>query len=156
MTMKKQSSGKKSSNTIEDAVACFKESFSCSQSVLSAYGPQFGLDRETALRVAGAFGGGIARRGETCGAVSGALMVIGLKYGKTKGDDDAARERTYSLVDEFTEMFIYRNRSITCKDLLCHDLSTPEGRAAVKEKKLADTLCPKFVKDAAEILEEIL
>jgi C_GCAxxG_C_C family probable redox protein len=144
------------SKNVEAAFACYQEGFSCAQAILAAYGPQFGLDRETALRVAGAFGAGIARMGKTCGAVTGAIMVIGLKYGKTKADDDAARERTYAVVGEFMDRFISRNRSSTCKDLLGHDLSTPEGRTAVKEKKLADTLCPKFVRDAAEILEEIL
>ncbi len=143
-------------HTVDQAVACYKEGFSCAQAVLSAFGPQFGLDREMALRVAGAFGAGIARMGKTCGAVSGAFMVIGLKYGKTKADDDDARERTYAVVGEFMERFISRNGSIICKDLLGHDLSTPEGLLAVREKDLSHTLCPKFVRDAVEILEEIL
>jgi C_GCAxxG_C_C family probable redox protein len=115
-----------------------------------------GLDREHALRVAGAFGGGMARMGETCGAVTGAFMVIGLKYGKTKAEDDTARDRTYELVDEFVTRFKDRHGSIICKELLGYDLSNPQEREAAKEKGLFDTLCPQLVRHATEILEEIL
>lgn len=124
--------------------------------MLSTYGPRSGLDREMALKVAGAFGGGMGRLGESCGAVTGALMVIGLKHGKIKDDDDAARERTYELVHEFTTRFRARNESILCRELLGHDLATPEGMEAVADKQLFTVLCPRFVRQAAEILEQIL
>lgn len=98
----------------------------------------------------------MARLGETCGAVTGGFMVIGLKHGKTKADDDAARERTYALAQELTRRFRARNGTIQCRELLGHDLSTEEGRDAVAEQNLFVTRCPKFVLDAGEILEEIL
>jgi C_GCAxxG_C_C family probable redox protein len=120
------------------------------------YGERSGLDRETALRVAGAFGGGMARLGETCGALTGGFMVIGLNHGKTTADDDDAREKTYALAQELAKRFKERNGMILCRELLGHDLSTEEGRAAVAEQNLFVTRCPKFVRDAAEILEEIL
>lgn len=123
---------------------------------MSVYGARFGLDRETGLKIAGAFGGGMARRGETCGAVTGAFMVIGLKHGKTKPEDDEARERTYRLVDEVVSRFKARNGAILCRELLGHDLSTEKGREAVAEKNLFVTLCPRFVQDASDILEELL
>ncbi len=141
---------------VERAVSCFKEGFSCSQAMLSTYGPQLGLNHELALKVSGAFGGGMARMGETCGAVTGAFMVIGLKYGKTKIEDEQAKEKTYSLVKEFVDRFKSRNGSIVCRELLGCDISTPEGRELAKEKNLFATLCPKFVQDAAEIIEQIL
>jgi C_GCAxxG_C_C family probable redox protein len=119
------------------------------------YGPRFGLDREMALKVSSAFGSGMGM-GETCGAVTGAFMVIGLKHGKTKADDDAAKETTYESGKELTSRFSARNGSITCKELLGHDVNTPEGLEAVIEKKLISTLCPKLVQDAAEILEALL
>lgn len=124
--------------------------------MLSTYGMRFGLDRETAFKVAGAFGGGMARMGETCGAVTGALMVIGLKHGKTKADDDEAREKTYELANQFALRFKARNKSVLCRELLGYDLSMEQGREAVAEKNLFMTLCPRFVQDAAEILEEIV
>lgn len=98
----------------------------------------------------------MARMGGTCGAVTGAFMVIGLKHGKTKADDDAAREKTYELAQQFAARFRARNKSIVCRELLGYDLATEEGRESVMEKNLFATICPRFVKDAGEILEEIL
>jgi C_GCAxxG_C_C family probable redox protein len=119
------------------------------------YGLRFGLDREIALKLAGAFGSGMGM-GETCGAVTGAFMIIGLKHGKTKADNDVAKEATYELANEFTLRFKAQNKSIHCRELLGYDLSTPEGRDSVAENNLFVTLCPKFVQDAAEILEALL
>lgn len=141
---------------VEQAVSCFKEGFSCTQAMLSTYGIEFGLDRETALKVAGAFGGGMGRMGETCGAVTGAFMVIGLKYGNTRAEDMQAKKKTYSLVKEFVDRFKSCNGSIVCRELLGCDISTPEGMELAKEKNLFATLCPKLVSDAAEIIEQIL
>ena len=140
----------------EIAIACFKEGFSCSQAVLSTYAPDLGLDREMAFRVAGAFGAGMARTGQTCGAVSGALMVIGLEYGQTQGEDKPAKEKTYALGREFLERFKARNGGVVCRELLGHDISTPEEMQAARDKGLFDSLCPRLVANAVEILEEIL
>lgn len=135
---------------VEEAVSCLKEGFSCSQAVLSAYGTEFGLDREIALKVSGAFGGGMGRMGGTCGAVTGAFMVIGLKYGKTEAEDNQTREKAYSLVREFVAEFESRNGSIICRELIGGDIGTPEGM------KTARNVCPKLVTDAAEIIERLL
>lgn len=124
--------------------------------MISSYGEEFGLGRELALRIAGAFGGGMARMGETCGAMTGALMVIGLKYGKVTAGDEKARERTYELSREFASRFKKRHGSIVCRELLGYDLSSPEQRAEAHQKGLFDTLCPSLVRHATEILEEIL
>ncbi len=143
-------------NKAKEAVSCFKEGFSCSQAVFSTYAVDMGVNRETALKVSQAFGGGMGQMGETCGAVTGAFMVIGLKYGRTNADDDEAKVKTYSLVKEFTEKFKARNGTIICRELLGCDIGTPEGEQIAREKKLISTVCPKFVRDAVEILEEIL
>jgi C_GCAxxG_C_C family probable redox protein len=83
-------------------------------------------------------------------------MAIGLKYGKTVITDNAARDKTYSKINEFVEEFKARNNTIVCKELLGCVLSTPEGAKIASEKNLHSTVCPKFVADAAEILEKIL
>jgi C_GCAxxG_C_C family probable redox protein len=98
----------------------------------------------------------MARTGETCGAVTGALMVIGLQHGKTRKDDDDSRELAYALAQEFMDAFRDLNGSLLCRDLLGVDVSTPEGIAVVREQDLFRTLCPKFVKDAGELLEDLL
>jgi len=143
-------------NNPECAVALFKEGFSCSQAVLAAYGKQFELKQKLALRVAGAFGGGMGRMGETCGAVTGAIMVVGLKFGSTTAGDLKARENAYAVVREFVHRFKGRNVSVLCRDLLDCDISTPEGMERAKEEGLIKQTCPKFVKDAAEILDQLI
>jgi C_GCAxxG_C_C family probable redox protein len=124
--------------------------------VLSSFGDQLGLERELALKVAGAFGGGMARMGETCGAITGALMVIGLKYGMTKAKDEKARDKTYKLAQEFATRFKERHGSVVCRELLGYDLGKPEERKLALEKGLFTSLCPEFVQDAAEIVKKLL
>jgi C_GCAxxG_C_C family probable redox protein len=143
-------------NNPERAVALFKEGFNCSQAVLAAYGKQFELKQKLALRVAGAFGGGMGRMGETCGAVTGAIMVVGLKFGSTTAGDLKAREKAYAVVREFIHRFKGRNVSVLCRDLLDCDISTPEGMKRAKEEGIIKQSCPKFVKDAAEILDQLI
>jgi C_GCAxxG_C_C family probable redox protein len=143
-------------NEGEKAVACFEEGFMCSQALLSAYAGQFGVDRETALKVSAAFGGGMGRMGEICGAVTGAFMVIGLKYGRTAVQDTKSHEKTTSLVKAFAERFKSLNGSIICRELLGCDLSTEEGQKTFVGRKLRDTLCTKFVRDAATIVADLL
>jgi C_GCAxxG_C_C family probable redox protein len=141
---------------IDQALQCFKETFNCSQAIVSAYGPGLGLDRDTALRVAAAFGGGIARTGETCGVVTGALMVIGLAYGRTKAEDKESLEKTNRTALAFLESFRKRNFTVRCKELLGCEPGTPEGKEFAEKNNLKEKLCSVFVKDAAEILEELL
>ena len=142
-------------SNVEIAVASFKAGLSCSQAVLSAFAPGLGLDRPTALRVAAAFGGGMARMGQTCGAVNGALMVIGLQHGHVAAQDKAAKEKTYALVREFVDQFRARNTSLLCRDLLGCDIGTPEGMQLFREKGLNTLVCSRLVRDAAEILERL-
>jgi C_GCAxxG_C_C family probable redox protein len=141
---------------VEKAVSCFSEGFMCSQAVLTAYAERFGMDRETALKVSAAFGGGMGRMGETCGAVTGAFMVIGLKYGRITVQDTQSHEKTNRLVREFVDRFKAINGSIVCRELLGCDLSTPEGLKTFVDKKLRDMLCTKLVRDAAEVVGQLL
>jgi C_GCAxxG_C_C family probable redox protein len=143
-------------NSVNQTVKCFVDGFNCSQALLSTYGPQFGLGTNLALRVSSPFGAGMGRRGETCGAVTGAFMVLGLRSGRTRIEDKDAQERAYKLVAEFVEAFQKRNGSILCRELLGYDLSQPESLDLAKEKGIIRTRCPKFVKDSAEILEDLL
>ena len=137
----------------KDAVACFNEGFNCAQAVLSTYCEQFGLDRETALRVACGLGGGMGRLQETCGAVSGAYLVIGLKYGQSAKGDAAVKEKTYALVQEFARRFEAKNKSTNCRVLLGADLIGGDRQTASERVK---RICPQMVQDAAEILESLL
>ena len=141
---------------VELAVSLFKQGFSCSQAVLAAYGDHFGLDREVALRVAAGFGGGMGRMAQTCGAVTGAYMLIGMKHGNVDAKERRAKEKTYELVREFAGRFTDHHGSLLCRELLGCDVSTPEGLQHLKEKKLAATVCANLVRNAAAIIGEMV
>jgi C_GCAxxG_C_C family probable redox protein len=140
---------------VQQAVERFRKGFNCSQAVLGSYCQEFGLDCDKAFKVAAGFGGGM-RMGETCGAVTGAFMVLGLKYGNSTAEDKQGKVRMYEMVIEYTKRFKARNSSVMCKDLLGCDLSTLAGAKEAQEKGLFTSVCPKMVQEAAEILEEIL
>ena len=143
------------STKVEQAVERFRKGFNCSQAVLGSYCEQFGLDCEQGFKVATGFGGGM-RMGETCGAVTGAFMVLGLKYGNIAAEDKAAKAKTYKKVVEYTKKFKARNGSVLCKELLNCDISTPNGMKKAQKDGLFKSRCTKMVHDAADILEEML
>ncbi len=140
---------------IEESLSLFSQGFNCSQSIVAAYAPSLGLDRGTALKLASGFGGGMGRLAETCGAVTGACMVLGLKVGAATAEREA-KEAVYSKVREFAERFKACHGTLVCRDLLGCDLNTPEGFALAQEKKLSSRVCPPYVETAAKILEEVL
>jgi C_GCAxxG_C_C family probable redox protein len=148
--------GKNIMSRAERAVAYFDQGFNCSQSVCTAFAEQFGVDHETALKIAAGFGSGMGRMAGTCGAVTGAFMAIGLKYGAVKGEDKQAKETTYAQVRAFAKRFADRHGTLVCKELLECDISTPEGLKQAHEQNLFKTRCAQLVKSAAEILEEML
>jgi C_GCAxxG_C_C family probable redox protein len=104
------------------------------------------------MQLAAGFAGGM-RCGETCGAVTGAFMVLGLRHSSADCATAAARAETYARVVEFADRFRERNGALACRELLGCDISTPEGLKQAKEQGLFRTTCVKMVKDAAEILE---
>jgi len=140
----------------ENANATFMKGFNCAQAVLSSFGEEFGLDPVMAYRVAAAFGGGMGHMGDTCGSVTGAFMVIGLKYGLTVADGSQSHWEAYSAVQEFVEQFRSRNGSIVCREILGFDISNrPKFREAMK-LGVPQKICPKLVRDAVEITEGLL
>jgi C_GCAxxG_C_C family probable redox protein len=134
-------------------MAMFQGGRQCAQSVLVAFSGSTGLPVETALRLATPLGAGCGRRSLTCGAVTGALLVIGLKTGERDAIDLEAREETYRLVNEFSRRFVEKNGSVNCGELLGLDLATEAGRALMVEKDYRSSRCAKFVLDAGLVLE---
>jgi C_GCAxxG_C_C family probable redox protein len=141
------------SKQADEAVAAFKRGLSCSQAILSVYGRDLGVDHETAVKIASAFGAGVAKTGEICGAVSGALMVIGLSQRPEDIHDATSREKVYAKARKFLEEFTARNGSVNCTELVGYDLSDPKQFAEAREKKVFATRCSKLVREAGEILE---
>lgn len=138
----------------ERAEALFREGFSCSQAVAVTFSAKYGLDETTALKAASCFGGGV-QAAEVCGAVSGAVMVIGLKDGYTDPKDKAAKFHGLGKTAEFVRLFRERYGHLTCSGLLGCNIMTPEGKQQALDAKLFSTACPVFVAGAVAILEEM-
>jgi len=138
------------------AVDCFKGGFNCAQAVYSTYAEDFNIKKTDALRVSCGFGGGMGRLQETCGAVTGAIMLIGCKHGKIKKEDTESTDLTYELVREFADIFSAKHGSISCGTLLGCNLRTPEGQQVFKEGNYKELKCCRYVHDAAEIVEGLL
>lgn len=137
----------------EKAVELFGAGFNCSQAVLLAFSDQKDLAPGTAARLASGFGGGMGCMGGVCGAVTGAFMVLGLRHGPATSEDKAAKAEVYRMVQEFATRFRGQHGAIDCRDLLGCDISTAAGLDEAKKKGLFGTVCPKMVREAAEILE---
>ncbi|HHX59960.1 MAG TPA: C_GCAxxG_C_C family protein [Epulopiscium sp.] len=136
----------------EEALKVFESGFNCSQAVLSVFCEELNCDRDLALKISTGFGGGI-RIGEVCGAVSGAVMALGLKYGHTIEGDTETKSKAYSLTKEFINRFEEKNGTIVCKKLLGYDLSNQEEYEYLLDKGIFKNMCPVFIKDAIDILD---
>ncbi len=140
----------------EQAVAMFVAGYSCAQSLLATYGPDLGLDRETALKAAAPLAGGVSRTDGPCGATSGALLVLGLKYGHTRPDDAEGEERIRILTQEYLRRYAARKGCTSCTGLLGVNLGEPGVAERVKVEGLTQEVCPELVRASCEILEELL
>jgi C_GCAxxG_C_C family probable redox protein len=139
---------------VDSAVENYENGQTCSQAIFVAFCDITGIDRESALKIASGFGSGM-RMGETCGAVTGAIMVLGALGSDDDCEKGENRENTYKMVDDFTAQFKTLKKAISCKELLGCDVSTLEGKAQAEEQNLSTTKCPEIVRTAAEIVERI-
>jgi C_GCAxxG_C_C family probable redox protein len=137
------------------ATQLFNEGFNCSQAVLAAFADAKGLDRATALKLASGFGGGIGCSGGICGALTGAIIALGLHCGSADSADKTTKIEVYRKVRQLAEEYKLRAGSTICRDLMGFDMSTPEGQRLSKAPGAFDR-CDDFVRIAAEILEEMI
>lgn len=142
-------------NHTDKAKEYFSNNFNCSQAVFTTFATEMGLDEELALKIATQFGGG-ARKGEMCGAVSGALTVLGLKYGHCHLGNEEEKGRAYRISEDFMNRFMQKNDTVVCRELLGYDLSEPEDMKKIKELNLFKTTCPEMVRCATEIVDEMI
>jgi C_GCAxxG_C_C family probable redox protein len=142
--------------TKDAASRLFSKGLNCAQSVLAAKSDITGISVSDSLRIATGFGAGMALMQKTCGAVTGAYMVIGALHGRVNPDDSEARDRTYSLILEFNKRFIEMHGSLSCRELLDVDLKTDEGMDEAKSLGYFENKCARFVEDAEKILDDIL
>jgi len=140
----------------EVADAKFVEGYNCAQSVLFSFHDDLGLDAESALKLSCGFGGGMGRLGEICGAVSGGILVLGLKMGRGERDGRAQTDIAYARIREFMNRFSVRHGSCHCRELLSGcDLATPEGQAYFKDNECFNLICRPCVRDAVAFIDEM-
>jgi C_GCAxxG_C_C family probable redox protein len=140
----------------DSAVALMAAGGNCAQAVLGAFSEETGLERVAALKIASGFGAGLARSQEVCGAVTGAVMVIGMRHGQERPEDKEAKEKAYALTRELLARFRAEFGSCLCRELLQVDLLTAEGQQQYQERDLGARVCHPCVRGAVRILEVIL
>lgn len=143
-------------NASSKSAGLFEQGYNCAQSTLVVFSTDLGIDEDTAYKVASGFGAGLGYRGEMCGAVIGAYLAIGIKYGFTRPSEQDKKDQTYRLIAVFLDEFKNRNGSVYCRELINYDTGDPDQLREAREKNVFRELCPKFVRDSAEILEKIL
>lgn len=139
----------------EEIKELFQEGIDCSQVVTGEFADRMRVDRDIARKMSASFGGGMMC-GETCGAVTGALMVIGMVYGHAVEGDQEQKAVMSAKAAEFKRMFAEKYPSCMCRELLGHDISKPGEMEKVLEKGLMFDFCPEVVRDTIEILEKML
>jgi C_GCAxxG_C_C family probable redox protein len=141
----------------KQAIETFQNGYNCAQSVFSVFSEELGISKDAGMKLANPFGAGITYLQETCGAVTGSLMAIGLKYGKGERGTAEDKERAYDMSRHFLTEFKKAHGSLQCRVLMeGHDMSSPEGIAKIQEMDLFRLRCMKLVQNAVEITESIL
>ena len=140
----------------EIAIESFRGGLNCAQSVVISFADEMNFDRNLALSMSCGFGGGMGRLQETCGAATGAFMILGINTCKKYSDYKERKEVTYSGIQKFSEKFKTIHCTMSCKSLMNCDLRTEEGHRFLKEKNLSETVCEKCITDAIKIVDEII
>ena len=141
-------------NPVDKTLDLVGNGLNCSQAILAAFGEQFGVDLEKAKKLGRPFGGGMGHLALTCGAITGAIMVLGLA--RNDAEEPLAREEAFESVRELMQRFEERHGTSVCKKLLGADMSTAEGMKKIQQDKLTQRLCPVFIRSSAEILLKLL
>ena len=138
----------------ERAAKCFESDFNCAESVLMSLAELIGVKSELIPKIATPFGGGIGRRGSVCGALTGGIIAIGLKFGRSEPKDTERKEESYKKALELFKRFEKKFGSALCYDLIRLDLTTPEGRKRIKAVRLEK--CISFVRSAARNAAQLM
>ena len=139
----------KKEDLLEKAVLYYRSGYACSQALVLTFADELNYDASTALAMAAGFGGGMGRLRRTCGAVTGAFMVLGLQYGAMSVPDNEQKLQVYRQVRECNKRFEALHGSSVCKELLTQ-------AAKAKERKEARHVCDHCVRDATAIVYDMI
>ncbi|HUU56809.1 MAG TPA: C-GCAxxG-C-C family protein [bacterium] len=138
------------------AVTLFNRDYNCAEAVTVAVGSYFEPEQRCFPRVATCFGGGVGRRGEICGALAGAVMVVGFLKGRRPGEGPEAKERAYQLAEQVVEAFRHRFGNVSCRALIGIDLSGPNGQETYRRKDVHKIFCAEYVAEAARLAHDAI
>jgi C_GCAxxG_C_C family probable redox protein len=138
------------------AIESFRSGLNCSQSVVASFAEEMSFDRNLALSISCGFGGGMGRLQETCGAATGAFMVMGIHFCRKYSDNKERKETTYAAIQKFSKEFTVLHGTMNCMELINVDLKTEDGHRILKESNLSENVCEKCILDAIKITEDIL
>ncbi len=141
---------------VAQAIVYFKSGLNCAQAVLKSYSDDLNFDNNLALNISCGFGGGMGRLQETCGAVTGSFMVLGIYNSEKYADNKDKKDETYSMIQKFSSRFKSIHGVLDCKSLLKCDLKTLEGQRFFQENKLNEIICEKCIADSIRIIEDLL
>jgi C_GCAxxG_C_C family probable redox protein len=133
------------------SVRFFDSGFNCAESLNLAFAPADANLTRVEQMAATPFGGGLVRRGELCGALAGAAMVIGRELGRSSPDDSAGKDRAYRVVEELLTEFEARYGTIACRTITNCDFRQPHDEAEMK--RLHEQVCAPLVRFVAELVE---
>lgn len=142
-------------NRSENAEDLFLSGYNCAQSVVLSFADDLKFSKELAQKMAAGFGGGMGKQQETCGAVTGAIMVLGLLKGEEVNNNDELKSASYGAVKDLTRDFVAEYKTTQCRELIGCDLNTPEGSAKFKDEKIMENVCAGCVKKAVQIVETL-
>lgn len=137
---------------VNNILSYFDEGYACSQSMLLGFAKEFNLDETTAKLISSTFGGGMGRLRRTCGAVTGAYMVLGLKYGNVEPKDMDTKLNSYKKVRDLTHKFEEIQGTSNCKEILKNYATSKE----VSERKHHKIICRQVIGEVAEILYDMV
>lgn len=143
--------------TKETVLEEFDKGYDCCQVVFHYWAKKLGMDERLAYRISSGFGAGMLQ-GETCGAIIGAYMALGLKYGCDQTGYDGEQQRVASIIKnvQFRQEFLKNYSSTMCRELLGADFSTSEGAKFIRDNQMMTTFCPQLVSDIIDLLEQIM
>ena len=141
--------------TKENIADSFMKGVDCSQIIMGEWADGLGLSKEDALKVSSAFGGGLGV-GESCGAIIGAMLVLGMKYGNSAANQQLQKDVLNAKRAEFLDKFKKAHAHFACRDLIGYDFSKPEDVPKILDSGILFEACPCFIRTACDILREIV
>ncbi|QRN82088.1 C_GCAxxG_C_C family protein [Chloroflexota bacterium] len=142
-------------NLVAEAKDYFAQKYNCSQSTFAPFAKYYGMDQDLAFKIATPFGGGFGHMGEACGAVSGALMALGLAKGNAVVDREK-KHACYHLAAEFQQRFKAEHGSVLCPKLLGLDIGDPDQLQEARDRNLFAEVCPNYIETAIRLMVDIL